>query len=151
MRKSSENKMLSNSARRKEWREVEKSRIIDNRASLATSPDEAIAHDASRILRFRNDHYRAKVNCTWIVLIGLVECLYLYSLITTFDWAWVVTTGIITVFLCFQVWITNAAMKSAKDPRYDWAEEYAAEVLAWRQQRTEERKHHQPMKDYKKQ
>ena len=151
MTKSSENKMLSKSARLKEWWEVEKSRIIDNRASLATSPDESIAHDSSKILRYRNDHDRAKANCTWIVLVGLVDCLYLYSLITDFDWWWLALTGIVTAFLCLQVWITNAAMKSAKDPCYDWAEEYDAEALAWRQQRADERKHHQPMKEYKKQ
>lgn len=151
MTKSSENKMLSKSARLKEWWEVEKSRIIDNRASLATSPDESIAHDASKILKYRNDHERAKLNCFMIVLTGFVECLYLYSMITDFDWSWFVATVFITALLCFQMWITNLGMKSAKDPRYDWAEEYAAEALAWRQQRADERKHHQPMKEYKKQ
>lgn len=151
MTKSNENEMLSKSARLKEWLEVEKSRIIDNRARLATSPDEAIAHDASRILSFRDDHVRAKLNCTYIVLFGFVDCLYLYPLITDFDWGWLAITGIVIAVLCVYLWGINAAMKSAKDPRYDWAEEYAAEALAWRQQRAEERKHHQPMKDFKKQ
>ena len=142
--------MRMKSARIKEWLRVEKSRQIDHAANLATSPDEAIAANAAKILRYRDDNRRARANSMIIVCFGMILCLYFYSLITDFDWYWLFFTGFVTCALAFIAWRTNAGMKSAKDPRYDWAEEYAYDAMRWRDQRRAESKLHEPMKDFKK-
>lgn len=134
----------------KEWIQIERQRQIDLAANLATSPDEALAAEAAKILKYRNKEYRDKTGAMCTVTFGMICVLYLWTLITQFDWVWAIATVFVFILTAFMLWRVISGMKSADDPRYDWATEYSYDAMRWKDQRRAENKLHQPMKDFKK-
>ena len=127
--------------------ELIKDRAVDMTANLSTSEDEALAYCAAKILRYRSPQIKKTLLCIYALCLlypivglltflkhGLVPDLLIFAVMCAF----------VTIF----AWMVTQAVKSAQDPRYDWAEEYRDMAEAWRAQRRVEREKHLRMGDF---
>ena len=124
-----------------------KDRAVDLTANLATSEDEALAYCAAKILRYRSPGIKKTLLCIYAVcllypIVGLLAFLK-HGLVSD-----LLLAGAMSAILVIFAWMETQAIKSAQDPRYDWAEEYRDMAEAWRAQRRVERERHQRMGDF---
>ena len=114
-------------------------RIVDVWYWKATSEREAIANHAWRILHYRELAEKLTATRMWMTLVALNMILFTMMVATgkNLDCWDIGLFGTLTTFLDFMIGVSWASMKMAKDPIYDWAEEYRdliAERRAFRQE-----------------
>ena len=114
-------------------------RIVDVWYWKATSEREATANHAWRILHYREMAEKLTATRMWMILVAMNVILFTMMVATgkNLDWVNIGFFGMSIAFLDFMIGISWGSMKMAKDPIYDWAEEYRdliAERRAFRQE-----------------
>lgn len=124
-----------------------KDRAVDLTANLSTSEDEALAYCAAKILRYRSPGIKKTLLCIYALcifypIVGLLAFLK-HGIVQDLLFL-IIMSAILAIF----AWMETQAIKSAQDPRYDWAEDYRDMAEAWRAQRRIERERHLRMGDF---
>lgn len=134
-----------------DWWKVTKIRAQQHAGNLATSPDEAIAVEASRILRKR-DGKETRMMPIHDALFCFLALMYWYGgildVLNNEGYTLLVMSPFVTLLCAFMVWRKHAGIREADDTMYDWAEEYRRSAADWKLQRNQEAKNHQPMGKY---
>ena len=134
-----------------DWWKVTKLRAQQHAGNLATSPDEAVAVEARRILRKR-DGEETRIMPIYSMLFCCLALLYWYSgildVLNDEGYTLLAMSPLVTLVCAYMVWRKHAGIREADDSMYDWAEEYRQSAADWRLQRNQEAKNHQPMGKY---
>lgn len=114
-------------------------RIIDVWYWKATSERDAIANHAWRILHYREMAEKLTASRVWMISVALNMIFFTMMVAATkkLDWWDIGLLGMLIAFMDLMIGISWGSMKMAKDPIYDWAEEYRdllAERKAFRQE-----------------
>lgn len=134
-----------------DWWKVTKIRARQHACNLATSPDEAIAVEASRILRKRDGKETRTIpihDMLFCFLALMYWCAGILDVLNDNGYILLMMTPLITLLSAYMIWSKHAGIKEANDTMYDWAEEYRQSAADWRFQRNQESKNHQPMGKY---
>lgn len=117
-------------------------RIVDVWYWKATSERDAIANHAWRILRYRKQAEQLTPFRVWLLMVlfnvAIFGSLLLTIDLSNIDW---LSFGILAgmMFFCdLMIGVSWGSMKMAKDPIYDWAEEYRDLIAERRTFRQEE-------------
>ena len=134
-----------------DWWKVTKIRAQQIAGNLATSPDEAIAVEARRILRKR-DGEETRIMPIYSMLFCFLALFYWYGgildVLNDEGYTILVMSPFVTLLCACMIWRKHAGIREADDPIYDWAEEYRQSAADWKLQRNLESKNHQPMGKY---
>lgn len=134
-----------------DWWKATKIRARQHAGNLATSRDEAIAVEASKILRKRDGEETRTMPMFSILsccLALIYWCAGILDVLNDDGYTLLVMSPLVTLLCAYIVWRKHAGIKEADDTMYDWAEEYRQSAADWRFQRNQESKNHQPMGKY---
>lgn len=132
-----------------DWKNL-KIRLQQKSGNYATTPEEAVVSEASRIIR-RREQGRRRIfiwTLAWEVITFMYWCVGISDYINYDSIGMLVASVFVTGFGIFYSWYVRAGVREADDPQYDWALKYRFEVMQWRIQREAEGKNCEPMKKY---